>query len=249
MDNSNEKLVKDHHPGAIAERLQRIPEPEYISDAVLGGIDGCVTTFAVVSGAVGAGFASPVALILGFANLLADGFSMAISNYEAVTTEREHMDRVRREEEKHIDEIPQGEREEIRQIFQKKGFDGETLTKIVNTITNNRRLWIETMMFEEHGLHKLQLNPLRSSLTTFASFVLVGTVPLIPFLTSELEMQQQYIFSATLAALMFFLIGALKSLSLNKSIIKGGLKTLLTGGSAASLAFFTGYLLRKLIEI
>lgn len=80
---SRERLLGDHQPTAVRNRLAAPARASTLPDAVLGGIDGCVTTFAVVSGAFGAGFSPQVALVLGFANLLADGFSMAVSNYEA----------------------------------------------------------------------------------------------------------------------------------------------------------------------
>ncbi|WP_459782554.1 VIT1/CCC1 transporter family protein, partial [Photobacterium sp. R1] len=106
----------------IRERL-KIPAKENIaSDVVLGGIDGCVTTFAVVSGVVGAGFSPVVALVLGFANLIADGFSMAVSNYESIKTQGEFIKSLRDQEQDHIEKIPEGEREEIRLIFINKGF-------------------------------------------------------------------------------------------------------------------------------
>ena len=49
---------------------------DYIGEFVYGGIDGSVTTFAVVAGSTGASLDTSVVLILGFANLIADGFSM-----------------------------------------------------------------------------------------------------------------------------------------------------------------------------
>ena len=76
-----------------------------------------MTTFAVVSGTVGAGFPSSVAVVLGIANLLADGFSMAISSYESIKAQQEYIESVRLSEAKHIEAVPDGEREEIRQIF------------------------------------------------------------------------------------------------------------------------------------
>lgn len=178
---SREDLIRDHSPEAIQRRLGQAPKFQNISDVVLGGIDGCVTTFAVVSGAVGAGFPSSVALILGFSNLVADGFSMAVSSYESNQAAQEFVESVRKIEEKHIDEVPEGEREEIRQIFQRKGFSGDILEKIVDTICQDRELWIETMLTEEHGLHKYNSDPWVSAGTTFAAFLLVGSVPLLPF--------------------------------------------------------------------
>ena len=139
----------EHSPDAISRRLANKPVHGYLGDAVLGAIDGCVTTFAIVAGAVGAGFSGGVVVILGFANLIADGFSMAASNYLGTKSERERIDNIRLAEDRQIEVLPEGEREEIRQIFVRKGFTGEVLEKIVATITANRPLWVETMVREE----------------------------------------------------------------------------------------------------
>ncbi len=158
-----EKLCEDHRPEAIRKRLTTTASSQVISDAVLGGIDGCITTFAIVAGTLGAGLPAPIALVLGFANLLADGFSMAVSNYESVKAQREFAEDVRRTEGEHIDRIPEGEREEIRQIFRNKGFEGQVLEKIVDTISQDRQLWIDTMLTEEHGLQKTMADPRAST--------------------------------------------------------------------------------------
>jgi len=204
----------------------------------LGGVDGCITTFAVVSGSVGAGFPSSVAVILGFSNLFSDGFSMAISNYESSRAEQEYFESIKQSEEKHIEEVPEGEREEIRQIFKAKGFAGEILEKIVDTITADKRIWLEIMLMEEHGLSKDTQKPSISAGVTFLAFVTVGAIPLLPYVVSSLEMSQQFSMSAFLAETMFFLIGMVKSIALAKPVFLSGIRTLLTGGAAASLAYF-----------
>lgn len=244
-----EYLIKTHHPDRIRERLLIEPKRQVISDAVLGGIDGCVTTFAVVSGSVGAGFPSSVAVILGFANLFADGFSMAISNFESNKAEQEFIETIREMEERHIDEIPEGEREEIRQIFRAKGFNQDILEKIVETITTDRKVWLDTMLMEEHGISKTNPRPWESAWMTFLAFVFVGAIPLIPYLMPSMEMTQQFTISAFLAGAMFFLIGMLKSITLAKPIFVSGVRTLLTGGTAAALAYFTAYYLREIFNI
>ncbi len=243
--NRREHLQRQHEPEAIIERLRSGPKSQNISDAVLGGIDGCVTTFAIVAGVVGAGLSAPVALILGFANLLADGFSMAVSNYEALKAHQEFIDVTRRDEEMHIDEIPEGELEEIRQIFRQKGFEDPVLEEIVSTISSDRDLWVNTMLMEEHGLHKAAPNPVKSGVVTFTAFVTVGAMPLIPFLVAAIDTRSQFVLSAVLAATVFFGIGTLKSLVFGKPIVRSGIATLLTGGAAASLAYLVGYLLRE----
>ena len=242
-------LEREHHPDAIRARLERTPRQQVVSDAVLGGIDGCVTTFAVVCGVVGASFSPLVAIVLGLANLLADGFSMAVSNFESVKASIEHGEGLRRQEHEHIDVVPEGEREEIRQVFAAKGFSGQTLDRIVETITADRDLWVETMLVEEHGLQTTPGDPFRSALATFLSFVMVGLVPLVPFLFSGLSLLVQFQWSAILAGTMFFAVGTLKSLALKGPLWRSGFRTLLTGGIAAMLAYGAGHVLRSVFHL
>lgn len=246
---NKEELIRQHHPEMIRKRLSQSPKRQNISDAVLGGIDGCITTFAVVSGSVGAGFPSSVAMILGFANLFADGFSMAISNYESSKAEQEYFESIKRSEEKHIDEVPEGEREEIRQIFKAKGFHGEILETIVDTITSDKKIWLETMLMEEHGLSKTTQKPLISASVTFLAFVTVGAIPLMPYIVSSLDKSQQFLISAFLAGAIFFAIGMFKSIALAKPGFFSGIRTLLTGGAAAALAYFTAYFIQEIFNL
>lgn len=229
----------------MRRRLSERRRQSYLGDAVLGGIDGCVTTFAVVAGAVGGGFSGLVVIILGFANLFADGFSMAVSNYQGTKSEREQVEEARRSEERHIEEIPTGEREEIRQIFASKGFEGETLENIVEVITNDRRLWVDTMLTEELGLEVEGPNPLRAALATFVSFLIVGFIPLAPFIVPNLSQETSFLASSIGAACAFFGVGTAKGLVLGRSAFRAGLETLLTGGGAALLAYVVGAWLRQ----
>ncbi|WP_304543142.1 VIT1/CCC1 transporter family protein [Sulfurimonas microaerophilic] len=246
---NKEELIKEHQPAMIRERLSRTQQKYNVSDAVLGGIDGCITTFAVVSGSVGAGFPSSVAVILGFANLFADGFSMATSNYESIRADQEFNDAVKTSEKMHIKEFPEGEKEEIRQIFKAKGFENEVLDTIIETITKDEKIWLDVMLAEEHGISKTSPSPYRSALVTFLAFIFVGTFPLIPYLISSLKINEQFMFSALLAGVMFFLIGMYKNITRAKPSFLSGLRTLLTGSAAASLAYVTAYILREVFNI
>ncbi|MGB3635901.1 MAG: VIT1/CCC1 transporter family protein [Rubrobacteraceae bacterium] len=244
MARRREELEATHRPEAVRQRLSERRNRSYLGDAVLGGIDGCVTTFAVVAGSVGGGFSGFVVIVLGFANLLADGFSMAVSNYQGTKSQREQVEQARRTEERHIEEIPGGEREEIRQIFANKGFSGETLERIVEVITGDRRLWVDTMLTEELGLEIEGPNPLRAGLATFVAFIVVGLVPLIPFLIPELSLDTRFLASAIATGVAFFGVGTAKGLVLERSALRSGLETLLTGGGAALLAYAVGSWLR-----
>lgn len=244
-----QKLRQEHRPENIARRLQQSPKPRRLSDLVLGAIDGCVTTFAIACGAYGAGFPPMVVVVMGFANLFADGFSMAVSNYEAVSAERHFADEARRTEEQHIELVPDGEREEVRQIFAAKGFSGESLEVIVNTVTSDHKLWVETMLQEEYGLASIDPNPLASAWWTFCAFVVVGLVPILPFLIPGIAPATQFGASTILAGIIFFGIGLVKGWVIGHRILLSGCKTFVLGGGAAALAFLTGYLLRILFNI
>jgi vacuolar iron transporter family protein len=203
-----------------------------------------VTTFAIVAGSAGAEFSGMVALVLGFANLAADGFSMAVSNYLSTKAEQQVLQQVRRREERHIHEVPDGEREEIRQIFAAKGFQGDFLEQIVEVITSDRRRWIDTMVTEEHGLQLETASPVRAGVTTFAAFVIAGFVPLVPYcLPLDLSPTMIFAVSAMATAITFFLIGLAKGHVLERDRLISGLETLLVGGAAAVLAYVIGVLL------
>jgi len=241
-----ESLEAAHEPRAIRERLDRPREPSYLADAVLGGIDGCVTTLAIVAGTVGAGLSPGIAMTLGAANLLADGFSMAASNFESARTRAQELERARAQEHDHVERVPEGEAEEIRQIFAAKGFSGEDLERIVEVITADRERWVETMLVEEHGLSLVVPRPWRAGLMTFAAFVGVGLVPLLPLLAAGLSPDGRFATSFILSLVAFFGIGAAKGHLLGASRLGNGLTTAAVGAAAAGLAWATGALLRDL---
>jgi len=240
-----DRLQADHHPEAIRSRLGEDYVHSYLGDAVLGAMDGCVTTFAVVAGAVGAGFPKFVAIIMGMANLVADGFSMAVGNYQGTKSQRELVDKARAMEERHIDEIPDGEREEIRQIFGLKGFKGEVLEQIVDVITSDRSLWVETMLREELGLQVEGARPLTAAVSTFVAFLAVGFLPLVPFLIRPLTLQVTFAVSSVITAIAFFGVGVLKGRETERPQFKSGMETLLTGGAAAILSYAIAFLLQN----
>jgi VIT1/CCC1 family predicted Fe2+/Mn2+ transporter len=238
-------LEESHHPDAVRRRLAADVHHSYLGDALLGGIDGCVTTFAVVSAAVGGAFSSLVIIVLGLANLLADGFSMAVGNYQARRAQAEAIEQARRSERHHIEHVPEGEREEIRQIFASKGFEGETLEKVVDVITRDPEVWIDTMLKEEIGLHPESPRPIRAALVTFAAFVVVGAAPLVPFLTVGPTVRTGFLASTLLTAASFFAMGGAMGWALGGSVVRSGLASLASGGAAAAVAYVIAACLRS----
>jgi VIT1/CCC1 family predicted Fe2+/Mn2+ transporter len=242
-DKQRDELEREHRADAIRERIGT-RDHGYLGDAILGAVDGGVTTFAVIAGAIGGGFGSQVVVVLGFAKLFADGFSMAVSNFLRTRSQHERIEDARETERHHIRHIPEGERREIRQIFARKGFEGETLDRIVETLTQDEDQWIEIMLAEERGLPTGTPNPLGAAASTFGAFLVVGLFPLIPFLLPGLSLEQSFWASGIVTAAAFLGVGVLKGLVLNRPVLSSGLQTLLIGGGAAVLAYAISYWLR-----
>jgi VIT1/CCC1 family predicted Fe2+/Mn2+ transporter len=235
-------MEHEHTAEAIDARLAAGPGHNYLRDWIYGGIDGSVTTFAVVTGVVGAGLSPVVIVILGFANLIADGFSMAASNFLGTKAEHDDIRRLEAIERRHIEVAPEGEREEVRQIFARKGFSGVDLDRVVELITADRERWIQTMLADEYGLPHSARSPWLAAASTFSAFVVCGLVPLIPFLFGFDKALQ---LSLIATAGVFFAIGSFKSRWSTSLWWRSGVATLLVGSAAAGLAFFVGVALQS----
>lgn len=247
MTSPGDELHNDHTHDAIARRLAAATRHNYLGDFILGAVDGAVTTFAIVAGAAGAGLSNGVVLVLGLANVLADGVSMAAGNYLKARSDLQLLERFRRMEEMHIEQIPQGEREEIRQIYLAKGFSGEILDHIVQVITDDRKRWVDTMLTEEWGLQLQPPSPWKAGLATLTAFILAGMVPLLPTLLFIWERATgTFIASSILTAATFFGIGVIRGWIVDRRPLASGIETLLIGGAAAVVAFAVGRLLQGL---
>jgi vacuolar iron transporter family protein len=238
------RLEHSHTRQAIQDRLARGPRSNYLRDWIYGGIDGAVTTFAIVAGVVGADLSATVVLLLGFANLIADGFAMAASNYIGTKSEQDDYERVLRIEHRHIALVPEGEREEIRQIFAAKGFTGDDLDRVVAVITSDLALWAKTMATEEYGLAPPFRSPVLAAFSTFAAFILCGCVPLVSYLSPGGLVACVVATGAT-----FFIVGAIKSRWSPAGWLRSGVEAFVIGMGAATLAFAVGYGLKAFFDM
>ena len=237
-------MEHEHTVEAIQARLSAGPRQNYLRDWIYGGVDGAVTTFAVVSGVVGARLSPWVILVMGFANLFADGFSMAASNFLGTRAEHEDLKRLEAIEHRHVDLDPEGEREEVRQIFRSKGFTGEDLTRLVDLITSDRARWVRTMLTEEYGLPQEVRSPWLAAITTFSAFLVCGVVPLLPYLLGGPD---PLVLSIVMTGIVFFGIGSLKSRWSMSVWWRSGLSTLAVGVIAAGLAYAAGLMLIQIM--
>jgi VIT1/CCC1 family predicted Fe2+/Mn2+ transporter len=238
-------MEHEHSPDAIRERLDDGPRHNYLRDWIYGGIDGAVTTFAVVTGVAGAQLSTWIILALGFANLFGDGFSMAASNYLGTKAEHDDWRRLEEVENRHIDLAPEGEREEVRQIFERKGFEGSDLERVVTLMTATRERWVRTMLTHEYGLPHEVRSPWIAAICTFTAFLVCGLVPLVPYL---LTTKHSLWLSIGSTGIVFVAIGSVKSRWSTAPWWRSGLTTLLVGAIAALLAYATGMTMKYLVD-
>lgn len=215
---------------------------------MFGAIDGIVTTFAIVAGVAGAGLSDSVIIILGVANLVADGFSMAVSNFLGTRTEQQQRQSARLREERLIALDPHGKGEVIRRLFAAKGFIGGDLDRVVAVITADPRVWVDTMMTDELGYGADNSEPVRAGAATFLAFLTAGFLPLAVFLVdvlTEVDIDDPFLWSSVMTGLAFFTVGSVKGRLVEQSPWRAGLETTAVGGTAALLAFTIGLLLQN----
>ncbi len=243
-----ERIRQIHHAGKTPEDFHQLTIGGYIGDIVYGANDGIITTFAVVAGVAGAALSPIIVLILGAANLLADGFSMAAGNFLARKSERDYRRIERAREEWEIDQLPEEERTEIRKLYAAKGFTGADLERAVAIITSDRKRWVDEMMVgelkiveENEGSH-----PLKNAAATFFSFVVAGAVPLLPYVFG-VPGASAFRWAIAATAVILFTVGSLRVYVTGKRWWVAGVEMLAVGTVAAVVAYAVGYFLSGLV--
>ncbi len=228
---------KESHGGAGA----------YVGDMVYGGLDGIVTTFAIVSGVAGAQLGSSIILILGLANLLADGFSMATGAYLSAKSEREYYDWERQRESKEVENFPESELIELYDIYLEQGYSEQDAKTLVEIKSRNAERLVDAMMVEELNMLPSERKPIYSGMATFVSFIIAGVVPLLAYLIGffvVIPSDMAFYVSLSLSGLTLFGLGAAKKFVTGLNPFKSGLEMMLVGGLAAAVAYLVGDLLK-----
>lgn len=225
---------------------------DYFKEVVYGGIDGIVTTFAVVAGFAGAAISNDqgtqlsflIVLLFGLANLFADGASMGLSNFISVRSEKELYLSMRKRELVGLKNNPEMERSETVRILIKKGFSAEDAAALAGTYRHNEEYWLDFMMHHKQELpDPRNENEILTALATFCSFLIFGSIPLIPFIVWDSgDPGTTFFYSAigSLAALV--VLGLMKWRVADGNLIKSLYEVVAVGGTAAVLAYFVGTL-------
>jgi len=222
---------------------------QYLGETVYGGLDGIITTFAVVSGVAGAQLGTPIILILGLANLFADGFSMATGAYLSAKSEQEYYRREWQRETWEVEHFAEGERAELHEVYRRRGYTEDEARQLVEIQSREPRRWVKAMMVDELGMMEDERNPLLNGLATFVSFIVAGSVPLLIYLLGlliSIPSGASFPISLALSGLALFGLGAAKVFVTKLSPWRSGIEMLLVGGLAAGVAYMVGALLKGL---
>ncbi len=226
------------------------PFADYFKEVIYGGIDGIITTFAVVAGFSGAALSSEattqlsflVVLLFGLANLFADGVSMGLGNFLSVKSDQDLYKAAREKETQEVRINTEFEYEETITILMEKGYSEVDATALADLYKKNETYWVDFMM-----VHELEMpdprgdNPLLTGLATFGSFLVFGVIPLLPFIiTSEAPANVVFLYSVLGTFTALVLLGLLKWQVVGTGLWKSLFEVVIVGGVAAIVAFFVG---------
>lgn len=240
--------------GALAEHMnsehQHSPFASYFREVIYGGIDGIITTFAVVAGFSGAALSSEtttqlsfmVVLLFGLANLFADGVSMGLGSFLSVRSEQDLYKASRAKEEHEIAHNSQMEYEETVTILMQKGYEEADAIAMATLYRKNPSYWLDFMMN-----HELEMpdptgdNPIYTGLATFASFLVFGIIPLLPFIfLGGATSTTLFIYSIIGTFLALVLLGVLKWKVVGAGLRASLFEVVIVGSAAAAIAYFVG---------
>ncbi|GMR70202.1 VIT1/CCC1 transporter family protein [Aerococcus viridans] len=219
---------------------------DYVKSMVYGGLDGIITTFAVVSGVTGGALDFQIIIVLGFSNLLADGLSMAVGDYLSSKSENEFISKEIEQHQSNFKYDFQSKLNDFKEYYINKGLTetdasliSETLAKYPEVIEQERI----NMIF---GTAETEAHPMFNALITFFSFILFGFIPLIAYVFASFStflMENTFIVASILTGLTLFILGAVKSKLTLTKWVRSGMEMLLVGGAAALIAYMIGFIL------
>lgn len=214
-------------------------ETSAIRDFVFGFGDGINTSLGLVAGVGGADISSNIIILAAIVAMFTGAKAMAVQNYLAVKSQREILHSEIEREKWEMENVPDKERQEIADIYKAKGFSGNELEMIVNKITSDKKIWLDTMLTEELKLNlEIVGSPLKSALRMFGSFLVGGILPIVPYFFADGYVPLFIAIGTSLSS--SFVIGAIKSKIANLSMIKGGLEMAGLGTGIALIGYGIG---------
>jgi vacuolar iron transporter family protein len=242
-------ITKQHLPKQDHDQLEhhsqgdphRYSNP--LADVILGGQDGLVNVLGIVLGVAAATSDPRIVMVAGLAATFAESVSMAAVAYTATLAETAHFESELEREYRHVRKVPAVEREEIREIYRQKGFEGEFLDQIVDKITADEDVWVGVMMAEEHQLTpSSRSDAARSALVVGIAAIVGSLIPLAPFLF--LSVGASIWIALIVSALTLFVVGVYKARITVGHPGKSGLEMAAIGTVSALVGYLVGLILK-----
>lgn len=207
-----------------------------LRDVILGGQDGLVNSLGIILGISAATSDTKILIAAVLAALFAESISMGAVAYTSALSQKDYYDAERKKEEREIEEIPEKEKDEIREIYAQKGFKGKVLEEIVTTVASDKKVWVDIMMAEELKIAPVNVKQvLRSSVVVTVATAIGHLIPLSPFFfTSHLS---GLVIAIIVSAISLFAVGTYQALTLVGSWWKSGIRMVLIGLGAAAIGF------------
>lgn len=228
----DEEIVKEKHP---AEKIASL------SEVILGGQDGLVNVLGVILGVAAASNDTRIILAGGLAATFAESISMAAVAYTSKMADKSHYDSELARERRLIENNPKFQKDKVHAIYKEKGFSGKVLDEIADTITNDKDVWLTTIMREGHGLAPLKTSRVLTGSTTVGVSALVGSlIPLTPFFF--LPVSESIVLSIIISTLTLFALGFYKAKVYVGSAFRSGAEITVIGMGAAIIGYGIGLL-------
>ena len=232
---------------AAAQRHEPHRETNWLRDVILGGQDGLVNILGIILGVTAAGGSTTILLVTGVAAAITESISMGAVGYTSSVSQRDYYESERQRESDEIDTVPEVERQEIRDIYAAKGFEGELLEQVVDTITADRERWLQTMMDEELHLQPVEQSDILRSAVVITIATLIGHfIPLVPFFI--LAPTPALVVAFVVSGIVLFGVGVYSAKTLVGDWRRNGVQMLAIGLGAALLGYLVSSLFTRVVS-
>lgn len=215
-----------------------------LPEIILGGQDGLVNVLGVILGVAAATSSSQIVLVAGLAATFAESISMAAVAYTSKLAEADYYQSELEREKWEIEHVPEGEKEEIRALYENFGFTGKVLDEVVEKITGNKDVWLKVMMQQELKLEPIQRKEaLPAGIIVGFSAIVGSFIPLLPFFFFPIK--TAIAISLVVSSLTLFVVGYYKAKkTLGRQFIRQGLEMTVIGMVSALVGYFVGSLFK-----
>jgi VIT1/CCC1 family predicted Fe2+/Mn2+ transporter len=224
---------------------EHLKNSDFITDMVIGMSDGLTVPFALAAGLSAAVASNTIIITAGIAEIVAGSIAMGLGGYLAGKTEIEHYDSELQREFDEVENLPEKEKEEVKEIFADYGLSEQSQDLIVEELAKDKHKWVDFMMKFELGLERPNLNRARNSaLTIGGAYIVGGFIPLCGYIFTQAP-KEGLLFSSVLTIVCLLVFGYFKSKVTGQPPLKGAFKVMVIGVIAAAAAFFVAQLFTK----